>query len=176
MTNTPALTIDESLGNPKRCGIAAFSDSIVKDPLDRLAMLLQALVEQAEMAERGRVGDCPAGLRRWCWRRMAPDRRIELVVKTNGGEAVLLAHDAVRLTHVRREELVQPSLYTPQPLILVKPANVRLCRVGKNEKKRIYSDCHVLVRKQSKITHASKTSAFGRASGKLSGAISGGLG
>lgn len=148
LANTPALTIDESLGNPKRRGIAAFGDSIIKDPLDRLAMLLQALVEQAKVAEGGRGGECPAGLRRWCWRRMTRDGRIELVVKTNGGEAVLLPYDAVCLAHVGREELIQPILYGPQPLVLVQPANVRLCQGGKKMKRKwLYSDCHVLVQK-----------------------------
>jgi len=45
--DTPALTVYHSLCDPKRCGIGALGDGIVKDPLDRLVVLLQALVEQA---------------------------------------------------------------------------------------------------------------------------------
>ena len=53
MADTPALTVYHSLCDPKRCGIGALSDGIVKDPLDRLVVLLQALVEQAEMTDGG---------------------------------------------------------------------------------------------------------------------------
>jgi len=65
------------------------------------------------MADGGRIGECPAGFRWWRWRRMTgtPDGRIELVVKADGGETVLLSHDAVCLADVRREEHVQPDLY-----------------------------------------------------------------
>jgi hypothetical protein len=40
-----------------------------------------------------------------------PDGRIELVVEAEGGETVLLSHDAICLADVRREELVQPDLH-----------------------------------------------------------------
>ena len=40
-----------------------------------------------------------------------PDSRIELVVRADGGETVLLSHDAVCLADIRREEPVQPDLY-----------------------------------------------------------------
>ena len=40
-----------------------------------------------------------------------PDGRLELVVRADGGETVLLPHDAVCLADVRREEPVQPDLY-----------------------------------------------------------------
>ena len=80
-----------------------------------LLILLQALVEQAQMADGGRIVECPAGFRWWCRRRMTrtrtPDGRIELVVRADGGETVLLSHDAVCLADVRREQLVQPDLY-----------------------------------------------------------------
>lgn len=113
MANAPALAIDHSLGDPKRCGAGALSDGIIKDPLDRLVVLLQALIEQAKMADGGRIGKCPAGFRWRCWRRMTctRDGRIELVVTADGGETVLLSHDAVCLADVGRKELVQPDLY-----------------------------------------------------------------
>lgn len=47
MADAPALTVHDSLRDPKRCGVGALGDGIVKDPLDRLVVLLQALVEQA---------------------------------------------------------------------------------------------------------------------------------
>jgi hypothetical protein len=60
---------------------------------------------------------------------------------------VLLANDAVCLANVGREELVQPDLHGPQPLILVQPTNVRLhVQVGNNQKGYI-SDCYVLVKR-----------------------------
>lgn len=114
MANTPALTIDHSLCDPIGCGIGALGDCIIKDPLDRLAVLLQALVEEAEVADGGRIGECPAVFRWWCWGGMTADTRdgrIELVVRAGGGETVLLSHDAVCLADVGREELVQPDLY-----------------------------------------------------------------
>lgn len=113
MANTPALTVDYSLCDPKWCGAVVLGDGTIKDPLDRLVVLLQALVEQAKMADGGRIGECPAGFRRRCWRRMTRTRdgRFELVVRAEGGETVLLSHDAVCLADVGREELVQPDLY-----------------------------------------------------------------
>ena len=44
-------------------------------------------------------------------RTRTPDGHIELVVRADGGETVLLSHDAVYLADVRREQLVQPDLY-----------------------------------------------------------------
>src|SRR5216684_528651 len=105
-TNTPALAIDDSLGDPTRCSIVALGDGTIKYPLDRLVVLLQALIEQAKMTDGGRIGECPARLRWWCWRRMTSDGRFELVVRADRGKAVLLADDAVCLAHVGREELV----------------------------------------------------------------------
>ncbi len=80
--STPALTIDYSLGDPTRRGTGALGDGTVKDPLDRLVVLLQALVEEAEMALGSRIGGCPAALRWWCRRRMVRTRdgSFELVV------------------------------------------------------------------------------------------------
>src|SRR6266566_10101533 len=46
MADTPTQTVYHSLCDPKRCSIGALGDGIVKDPLDRLVVLLQALVEQ----------------------------------------------------------------------------------------------------------------------------------
>lgn len=108
MADTPAVTVDHSLCDPKRCGIGTLGDCIVKDPLDRFVVLLQALVEQAEMADGGRIGECPAGFWWWRWRAVTrtTDGRIELVVRADGGETVLLSHDAVCLADVGREELV----------------------------------------------------------------------
>ena len=40
------------------------------------------------------------------------DGGIELIVRAERGETVLLSHDAVCLADVGREELVQPDLYS----------------------------------------------------------------
>jgi len=107
----PAIAVNESPGGPERCSLGALGDGIVEDPLDGLVKLLQALVEQAEVAKRGRVGEHHAGLWRGRRGRGRRDGRVQLVVETDGLEAVLLAYDAVRFAHVRHEELVQPNLH-----------------------------------------------------------------
>lgn len=105
----PAIAINESPGDPERCSLGALGDGIVEDPLNGLVILLQALVEKAEVTKRGRVGKHRAGLWRGRRGRGRRDGRVQLVVETDGLEAVLLAYDAVCFTHVRREELVQPN-------------------------------------------------------------------
>lgn len=123
----PANAIDHRPGGPERSGLGALRDGIVEDPLDRFVMLLQALVEQAEMAKHGGVGEHPAGLWRWRWRRVSGrDGCVQFVVGAGREKAVLLTHDAVCLAHVGREELVQPDPYRTQALVLVQPTNVRL--------------------------------------------------
>ena len=64
-TKAPTVAVDEGTGGPERRRLAALRDGVVKDPLDRLVELLQALVEEAEVAERRRraaVGRRPARL------------------------------------------------------------------------------------------------------------------
>lgn len=100
---SPADPVNESLGGPERRRLGTLGDGVVKDPLDRLVLLLQALVEQAEVAKRGGVGQRPAGLGGRGWRSVGCDGRVQLVVGAEGEQAVLLAHDAVRVAHVRRE-------------------------------------------------------------------------
>ena len=58
------------------------------------------------------------------------------VVKAGRLGIMLLAHHAVRLVHVRREELVQPDLHRPKPLVLVQATDVRLSQeqINKNQK------------------------------------------
>lgn len=109
--NSPAIAVYEGPCSPERRGFGTLCDGIVEDPLDRFVVLLQALVEQAEMAECGRVGEHLAGLWRWRRRRGSHDGIVQLVVEADGEKAVLLAHDAVRLVHVWREEPVQPGPY-----------------------------------------------------------------
>jgi hypothetical protein len=124
---SPANAIDHRPGGPERSGFSALRYGIVEDPLDRFVMLLQALVEQAEMAERGGVGEHPAGLWRWRWRRVSGrDGCVQFVVGADREKAVLLTHDAVCFAHVRREELVQPDPYRTEALVLVQPTDVRL--------------------------------------------------
>ena len=83
MADAPALAVDHGLCDPKRSGIGALGDCIIKDPLNWLVVLLQALVEEAEVADGGRIGERPAGFWWWRWRAMARTRdgRIELVVR-----------------------------------------------------------------------------------------------
>ena len=103
---SPTIAIDESPGGPERRGLGALGDGVIEDPLDGLVKLLQALVEKAEVAKRGRVGEHLAGLWRGRRGRGCRDGRVQLVVKTDGLETVLLAYDAVCFAHVRREEQV----------------------------------------------------------------------
>src|SRR6266702_2331793 len=104
----PAGTVDEGLGRPHGRSPIGLRDRIVEDPRDRLVLLLQALVEQAKMALRsGGHAVHPGGLRRWRRRRgTSTGRRLQLVVGAERRQAVLFAHDAVCLAHVRREQLV----------------------------------------------------------------------
>ena len=123
----PANVVDHRPGSPERSGFGALRDGIVEDPLDRFVILLQALVEQAEMAERAGAGEHPAGLWRWRWRRVSGrDGGVQFVVGADREKAVLLTHDAVCLAHVGREELVQPDPYRTEALVLVQPTNERL--------------------------------------------------
>ena len=108
---SPAIAVDESPGGPEWRGLGALGDGIVEDPLDGLVELLQALVEQAEVTERGRVGEHLAGLWRGGRGRGSCDGRVQLIVGAGRLEAVLLAYDTVRFAHVRREELVQPNFH-----------------------------------------------------------------
>ena len=107
----PALAIDLSPGGPDGGGSIALGDGIVEDPLDRLVLLLQALVEQAEVTERGGGHAVDPELRRRRRRRPAcASHRLQLAIDADGRQAVLLTHDAVRLAYVWRKELVQPGL------------------------------------------------------------------
>ena len=86
MTDTPALTVDYGPCNPIGCSIGALGDYIFTIPLNRLVVLLQALVEQAEVVNGGRIG-CPVGFRWWC--RNNKTRRM-LLVRADGKETMLL--------------------------------------------------------------------------------------
>ena len=107
----PAGATDKGLGSPHWRGPVALRDGIIEDPLNRQTLLLQALVEQAEMTERGSGHPHPGCLRRRRRRLGAcAGHSLQLVADADRRQAVLLAHDAVCLFHVRREELVQPGL------------------------------------------------------------------
>lgn len=103
--------VDESLGGPVGRRLGAVGGSVVKDPLDRLALLLQTLIEQTEVAECGGGGERPAGLGGRRWRCVRHDGGLQLVIGAEGAQAVLLAHDAIRLVNVGPEELFEPSLH-----------------------------------------------------------------
>ena len=123
---TPRDAIDESLGGPVGRRLGDVGGSVVKDPLDRLVLLLQTLVKQTEVAEVRDGERRPAGLGGRRWRCMRHDGGLQLVVGAEGAQAVLLAHDAIRLVNVGPEELVEPCLHGNQSLIFVKTPNVRL--------------------------------------------------
>jgi hypothetical protein len=82
--DAPAITVDEGPGGPERRGFGALGDGVVEHPLDGFVLLLQALVEQSEMAERGGVGEGPATL--WGRRRgrVGRDCGLQLVSRAKG--------------------------------------------------------------------------------------------
>ena len=97
---SPAIAVDDQLYSPKR--YVVLDDGVVEFPLDPPVTLLQIHVELAEVVG-GHLGPRRRGSR---------TGSIRPVIKANR-LAMLLAHDAIRLVHVRREELVQPDLYRP---------------------------------------------------------------
>jgi hypothetical protein len=123
---TPRDAVDESLGGPVGGRLGAVGGSVIKDPLDRLVLLLQTLVEQTEVTEVRDGERRPAGLGGRRWRCVRHDGGLQLVVGAEGAQAMLLAHDAIRLMNVGPEELAKPCLHGNQSLIFVKTPNVRL--------------------------------------------------
>ena len=107
---SPAFAVDEELHGPERCVV--LEGGVVEFPFDPLVVLLHTQVELAEVAGRSRVG----GHREGPWR--GPRRRVSCtgstrpVVRANRF-AMPLTHDAVRLVHIRPEELIQPDLHRP---------------------------------------------------------------
>ena len=99
---SPEIAVDDELYGPAR--YVVLDDNVVEFPLGPLVALLQKHVQWSEVIG-GHLGTSTRP-----------------VVKAN----MLLAHDAIRLMHVRREELVQPDLHHPLPLVLVQATDVRL--------------------------------------------------
>jgi len=92
---SPAIAVGDQLYSPKR--YVVLNDGVVEFPLDPPVTLLQIHVELAEVVG-GHLGPRSRG------------SRTGTIIKANR-LAMLLAHDAIRLVHVRREELVQPDLH-----------------------------------------------------------------
>jgi len=110
---SPAIAVDNQLYSPER--YIVLDDGVVEFPLDPPVTLLQIHVELAEVVG-GHLGPRRRGSLTGSIRHVVRASRL----------AMLLAHDTIRLVHVRREELVQPDLHRPQPLVLVQPTDVRL--------------------------------------------------
>ena len=126
MAITPAIAVDEEFHGPKR--YVVLGDGIAEDPLDLLVIRLQTHVELPEGGEHGRLDGHHGGIDGHHggigWHRG--------IIKANWFGIMLLAHHAERLVHVRREELVQPDLHRPKPLILVQAPDVRLSQEQTN--------------------------------------------
>jgi len=95
---SPAIAVNDQLYIPERHVV--LNDGVVEFPLDPPVILLQIHVELAEVVG-GELGP---------QRRVSRMGSIRPVVKANK-LAMQLAHNAIRLVHVRREELVQPDLH-----------------------------------------------------------------